>query len=66
MKIKKILQIIDEFFKIKQLEMNSHIKQYGKGNNRDIDSREKGMLLILPSGYKEKLKKIFIEIGDLE
>lgn len=59
MEIKKILETIDEFFNIKQLEINSHVEQFGKPGNRDIDPREKSMLLTLPMGYNKKLKELF-------
>lgn len=55
----KIEEIIDEFFDKKQKEVNAHIEGFGKGNNRDIDPREKSVILTLPIGYRKKLKELF-------
>lgn len=55
----KILEIIDEFFDEKQKQMNAHVEGFGKPGNRDIDPREKSMLLTIPAGYRKKLKERF-------
>lgn len=59
METKKILQIIDEFFDEKQKQIMDHVGQFGKPGNRNIDDREKSMLLTLPMGYRKKLKELF-------
>lgn len=61
MEIKDILEIIDSFFNKKQKEIKNHVEEFGKDKNRDIDSREKSMLLTLPMGYKNQLKEMFIK-----
>ena len=55
----KILKVIDEFFDKKQKEIKDHVKQFGKYGNRDIDPREKSVMLTLPIGYRKKLKELF-------
>lgn len=64
MKLNEILEVIDKFFDEKQEQMNAHIVQFGTEGKRDIDSREKSMLLTLPVGYRKKLKEKFVELGD--
>lgn len=61
MEIENILRIIDEFFDKKQEQIKDHVEQFGKPGNRDIDSREKSVLLTLPMGYRKKLKELFVE-----
>lgn len=55
----KINEIIDKFFDQKQKEMNAHVEGFGKPGNRDIDQREKSVLLTLPIGYRKGLKELF-------
>ena len=43
--------------------MNAHIEGFGKLGNRDIEPREKSMLLVLPAGYRKKLKELFVKLG---
>lgn len=57
--IERLLGLVDDFFDKKQKEMKAHVEGFGKGNNRDIDLREKSTLLILPVSYRKKLKEIF-------
>jgi len=56
-KIKKFEIFLDE----KNNQMKEHIKQFGIDNNRDIDIREKGIMIIIPTLYKNKFKQIFGE-----
>lgn len=60
MKIKEILKIIDEFFNERQKQVNDHIAQFGKDNNRDIDTREKSTMLMMVVGYRKALKEKFV------
>lgn len=66
MEAETIIKIIDEFFDMAQLEVNSHVEQFGNYGNRDIDGREKSMLLMMPEGYRNKLKKRFAILGEKE
>lgn len=59
MEIKEILRKIDEFFDEKQKEIKTHVEQFGKPGNRDIDPREKTILLTIPMSYRKKLKEVF-------
>jgi len=66
METKRILEVIDEFFDEKQKQMNAHVVQFGTEGKRDIDPREKSILLTLPVGYRKKLKEKFASLGDSE
>lgn len=59
MESNKILEIIDKFFDEKQRQIKDHVEQFGKHGNRDIDPREKSVLLTIPMGYRKKLKELF-------
>ncbi len=59
METKEILKIIDDFFDVRQKQVKDHIAQFGKGNNRDIDTREKSTMLMMVVGYRKALKEKF-------
>ncbi len=54
-------EMIEYYFGLQTKRMLKHIEPFGKGNNRDIDGREKGMLLTLPNIFK---KELLSKIGD--
>lgn len=55
----RIVNIIDEIFDKTQKEINAHVKNFGIEGNRDIDSREKSLLLTLPITLRRRLKEEF-------
>lgn len=57
MEKKEFIEIIEKVLNQYQKEMNLHVEQFGKGKNRNIDSREKGVLLITPVAIKKRLLK---------
>ena len=61
LQMERVIDKIDGFFDEKQKQIKNHVNQFGKPGNRDIDTREKSMLLTLPMGYRKKLKEIFAE-----
>ncbi len=61
----KVEEIIDKFFDKAQKQINAHIKNFAIEGNRDIDPREKSLLLTIPITYRKKLKEEFTkeEVG---
>ena len=55
-------KIEDELNKMVK-QAKEHIEQFGKGKNREIDSREKAIILTMPMVMKTKISKIFKEMG---
>ena len=55
--LKEVEEVIDKFFDEKLKQVKTHIEQFGKENNRDIDEREKTTMLCMPIAYKKELKK---------
>ena len=54
---KKIIEIVNQVLDKCQFEVKTHIEQFGLGDNRDIDGREKVTLLTLPMSIRKKLLK---------
>jgi hypothetical protein len=52
------LEIIDKTLDKAEFEVKVHVENFGKGNNRDMDSRDKLTLLSLPVSIKKKLKSL--------
>lgn len=50
-------KIIEKVLNQYQGEINSHIGQFGLGENRDIDPREKSLMLTIPTVLKERFLK---------
>ena len=53
MKLKTLKDIINQWSK----EMKTHLSQFGKGRNRDIDTREKGTMTITPIVIEKRIKQ---------
>ena len=52
MKVKTLNDIIRKYSK----EMKEYISQFGKGKNRDIDTREKGTMIMIPLIIQKRVK----------
>ena len=66
MEIKEIIEIIDNFFDEEQKQSKEYIEQFGIGNNRDIDEREKSTIRMMPFMYRKKLKELFVNATDTD
>ncbi len=62
MELKEINNTIDKFFDKVQRQINSHIENFGIEGNRNIDSREKSLLLTIPITCRKELKKEFAKV----
>lgn len=56
------METIKEIIKKYCYEMRNHIDQFGKGENRNIDTREKGTMIIAPKVIETRLRKEAINI----
>lgn len=57
LKLKTLKDIIKQWSK----EMKIHLDQFGKGENRDIDTREKGTMVITPIILEKRIRELAIK-----